>query len=178
MARIDASPESILRETELVDLPGKGDRASGLGGGLGVGVDHAGNNYELEEFDSSQPTGRAKVSPGTLFARRNAIITVTPGALDLAGKLHMVMQLASGQNSITGLTNAVNGTTYIIELIQPASGAPGTITVSATAPVTVKAAPLTLSPVNGASNVLFLDYNATTTPSTPYFLACVSQGMG
>jgi hypothetical protein len=141
-------------------LTSKGDIAAGKGGGLGIGVVSAGNDGDLLEYDSSQPTGFAKVTFATLLARRTAWVTADSNAIDLSAGINQVRQLANGVNALTGFANAVNGMSYKIKLLQPASGAAGTITLAATGTDIFRPGPLTLSPTNGKENDLLLTYDA------------------
>lgn len=150
----------------------KGDLLLGAGAGA-VAVLAAGDDQTLIEVDSTQPTGYAHVTPATLQDRRNALYAASPGAIDLAHGINQRMTLASGVNALTAFSNPKSGTTYVFELIQPASGAAGTITLAATAPDTIKGTYLTLSPTNGKINLLFMFYDGTQA-GAGYFLASVS----
>jgi hypothetical protein len=94
-------------------------------------------------------------------------------AINFNNGIHQIVQLTSGANAITGLTNPKNGYSYQIMLIQPASGSAGTITVAGTSPAVVGTIAGTPSLTNGKRNMLVLTYDPVTNPSAPYFMAAI-----
>lgn len=119
-----------------------------------------GNDGDLLEFDATEPTGMAKVTAQTLFARRAAWYGASSLVIDCANGVNQRIFLTNGVNALTAFSNAVNGETYTFLLIQPASGAAGTITLAATAPNAVRSGSLTLSPTNSYCNFLTMKYDA------------------
>lgn len=139
---------ATIEENDVVDLSEKGDIPVGLGGSLGTGK--------------------------TSFAKRNAWYEPEALAIDWEDGIHQIVQLANGANAITGLTHGEDGTTYQLMLLQPASGAAGTITITPTAPAVAGTPAGSLSTTNGKRNIVTLTYDATSAPSTPYWAICIS----
>ena len=89
-------------------------------------------------------------------------------AIDFANGVNQKIQLASGANAITSLANGTDGVLYKLLLVQPSSGAAGTITVAGSGGDTVGTIAGSLSPTNSKRNILTLEKDGT------YWMACIS----